>query len=305
MDQVVHWGRLEALISPQYTRQRKGRPQMPRPTMLRMYFLQQCSGLSGPGAQEVLYDMHSMRSFAGLDPGRDAIPDETTILNVRHLLEQHTPTEVLFGEVKTYLQEHTLLRRGGTIMHCAAVECLHSMRVDATLIAPSPTPSTKAGKRDPEMSQTKKANQWYFGARIHVGVDLHSGLVHTARLTKASRHDAVLTDDLIREGDRAVFGDKGHVSDKRKRAARADGVLWAVKDKRKRGRRLSSAQNKRTRKHGGVRAKVEHVFRVIKCQFGSRRVRYRGLARNAARMLTLTALAHLNMVRGNRMAGSV
>ena len=126
-----------------------------------------------------------------------------------------------------------------------------------------------------------------------MAVDLHSGLVHTARMTKASRHDAVLADDLIREDDRAVFGDKGYVIDKRKRAARADGVLWAVKDKRKRGRRLSSAQKKRTRKQGGVRAKVEPVFRAIKCQFGSRRLRYRGLTRNTARMFTLTARANL------------
>ncbi len=193
MDQVVPWARLEALIAPHYTRPRKGRPQMPLSVMLRIYFLQQWYGLSDPGAEEALYDMHSMRDFAGLDLACDAIPDETTILNFRHLLERHNLTEALFASVSSYLEERALLLRGGTIM-------------DATLIAASPSTKNKAGKRDADMSQTKKGNQWYFGAKIHVGVDAHSGLVHTARMTKASRHDAALTDDLIREDDRAVFG---------------------------------------------------------------------------------------------------
>jgi len=292
MDRVVPWARLEALIASHYTKPRKGRPQMPLSVMLRIYFLQQWYGLSDPGAEEALYDMHSMRSFARLDLGHDAIPDETTILNFRHLLERHNLTEALFAEVSRYLEEHALMLRGGTIM-------------DASLIAASPSTKNRAGKRDPEMSQPKKGNQWYFGAKMHIGVDARSGLVHTARMTKASRHDAALTDDLIRYDDRAVFGDKGYVSDKRKRIARADGVLWAVKDKRKRGRVLSSSQKKRNRKHGSVRAKVEHVFRVIKCQFGYRRVRYRGLAKNTAQMFTLTALANLYMVRKRVMAESV
>jgi len=163
----------------------------------------------------------------------------------------------------------------------------------------------KAGKRDPDMSQTKKGKQWCFGAKMHVGVDAHSGLVHTAMMTKATRHDAALTDELIRGDDRAVFGDKGCLSDKRKRAARANGVHWAVKDKRKRGRELSSAQKKRNRKHGSIRAKVEYVFRVIKCQFGYRRVVYKGLAKNTAQILTLTALAKLYMVRKRLMAEPV
>ena len=292
MDRVVPWARLEALIAPHYTRPRKGRPQMPLSVMLRIYFLQQWYGLSDPGAEEALYDMHSMREFAGLDLGHDAIPDETTILNFRHLLERHALTEGLFAAVSSYLEERALLLRGGTIM-------------DATLIAASPSTKNKAGKRDPDMAQTKKGNQWYFGAKMHVGVDAHSGLVHTVRLTKASRHDAALTDDLLRPDDKAVFGDKGYVSDKRKRAARADGLLWAVKDKRKPRRVLSSSQKKRNRKHGSVRAKVEHVFRVIKCQFGYRRVRYRGMAKNAAQMFTLTALANLYMKRRKLMGESV
>lgn len=284
MDGVVPWVRLEALISPHYTKPRKGRPQMRLSVMLRIYLLQQWYGLSDPGAEEALYDIHSMRAFVGLDLGQDAIPDETTILKFRHLLERHNLTHKLFEAVSSYLEEQSLLMRGGTIM-------------DATLIAAPPSTKNKAGKRDPEMTQTKKGNQWYFGMKAHIGVDAQSGLVHTVETTTASVHDAKMTDDLIRDDDRVVFGDKGYVSDKRKRAARADGILWAVKDKRKRGRVLSGSQKKRNRKHGVVRAKVEHVFRVIKCQFGYRKVRYQGLAKNAAHMFSLMAMANLYMAR--------
>jgi IS5 family transposase len=284
MDVVVPWARLEALIAPHYTKPRKGRPQMPLVVMLRIYFLQQWYGLSDPGVEEALYDMHSMRDFTGLNLAHDAIPDETTILNFRHLLEAHNLTEAVFGAVSEYLEEQSLLMRGGTIM-------------DATLIAASPSTKNKSAKRDPDMSQTKKGNQWYFGMKAHIGVDAKSGLVHTVKTTTAKVHDARMTDDLIRSDDAVIFGDKGYVSDKRKRVARADGVLWAVKDKRKRGRTLSSSQKKRNRKHGTVRAKVEHVFRVIKCQFGYRKARYRGLAKNAAQMFSLMALANLYLVR--------
>lgn len=292
MDAVVPWARLEALIAPHYTKPRKGRPQMPLFVMLRIYFLQQWYGLSDPGVEEALYDMHSMREFAGLDLAHDTIPDETTILNFRHLLEAHNLTEALFGAVSDYLEDQSLLMRGGTIM-------------DATLIAASPSTKNKSARRDPDMSQTKKGNQWYFGMKTHIGVDAKSGLVHTAKTTTAKVHDARMTDDLIRSDDRVIFGDKGYVSDKRKRAARADGVLWAVKDKRKRGCALSSSQKKCNRKHGSVRAKVEHVFRVIKCQFGYRKVRYRGLAKNAAQMFSLMALANLYIARRNLRVESV
>ncbi len=284
MDAVVPWARIEALIAPHYARPRKGRPQMPLSVMLRIYFLQQWYDLSDPGAEEALYDIHSMRDFAGLDLGQDAVPDETTILNFRHFLERHKLTETLFSAVTEYLEEKSLLLRGGTIM-------------DATLIAASPSTKNKERKRDPEMSQTKKGNQWYFGMKAHIGVDARSGLVHTVKTTTAKVHDAKMTDNLIRADDVVVFGDKGYVSDKRKRAARRAGVLWAVKDKRKRGRVLSSSQRKRNKKHGAVRAKVEHVFRIVKCQFGYRKVRYRGSAKNAAQMFSLMALANLYIAR--------
>ncbi|KPU82923.1 transposase, partial [Marinosulfonomonas sp. PRT-SC04] len=279
MEAVVPWPRLETLIAPDYTKPRKGRPQMPLAVMLRIYFLQQWYSLSDPGAEEALYDMHSMRDFVGLDLARDAVPDETTILNFCHLLEKHKLTGALFDAVKTYLQERALLLRGGTIM-------------DATLIAASPSTKNETGKRDPDMSQSKKGNQWYFGMKAHIGVDAKSGLVHTVKTTTGKVHDAKLTDELIRPDDMIVFGDKGYVSDKRKRATRARGAIWAVKDKRKPGRVLSASQKRRNKKHGVVRAKVGHVFRVIKCQFGYRKVRYRGLAKNEAQMFSLMALAN-------------
>ncbi len=289
MELVIPWVRIEALIEPHYPKAGSGRRPYPLCTMLRIYFLQQWYALSDPGAEEALYDIESMRRFAGLELGRDAIPDETTILNFRHLLERHALTKALFDEVAQHLGEHGTLLRGGTIL-------------DATLIAASPSTKNKDRKRDPEMSQSKKGNQWYFGMKAHVGVDARSGLVHTAGVTTGKVHDAKVMDNLIREDDRAVFGDKGYVNEKLKRSARAADVYWGVKEKRKPGRQLSSSQRKRNRKHGSIRAKVEHVFRIMKCQFGYRKVRYRGIAKNSTQVFTLLALANLYLARGKLRA---
>jgi IS5 family transposase len=286
MDAVVPWALLLALIEPCYPKAGNGRRPFPLEVMLRIYFLQQWYQLSDPGAEEALYDIQSMRAFAGLELGHDAIPDETTILNFRHLLERHELTRTLFEAVSRHLEDKGALLRGGTIM-------------DATLIAASPSTKNKAGRRDPEMSQSKKANQWYFGMKAHIGVDARSGLIHTAGVTTGKVHDARVMNNLIREDDRAVFADKGYVNEKKKRAARAAGVYWAVKDKAKAGRKLSSSQKKRNRRHGSVRAKVEHVFRVLKSQFGYRRVRYRGIAKNGAQVFALLALANLYLSRGH------
>ena len=284
MDAVVPWAVLLSLIEPYYPKAGKGRRPYPLEVMLRIYFLQQWYQLSDPGAQEALYDIQSMRAFAGLELGHDAIPDETTILNFRHLLEAHDLTKAIFEAVSAHLEDRGALLRGGTIM-------------DATLIAASPSTKNKDRKRDPEMSQSKKGNQWYFGMKAHIGVDARSGLVHTAGVTTGKVHDAKVMDNLIREDDRAVFADKGYVNEKKKRAARRAGVYWAVKEKPKAGRRLSSSQLKRNRRHGAIRAKVEHVFRVLKCQFGYRKVRYRGIDKNGAQVFTLLALANLFLAR--------
>lgn len=171
--------------------------------MLRIYFLQQWYGLSDPAAEESLYDIESMRRFAGLELGEDAIPDETTILNFRQLLEKHKLTSKIFEDVKVYLEEQGFLLAGGSI-------------VDTTIIhAPSST-KNKDKKRDPEMSSTKKGNTWHFGMKAHISVDAKSGLIHTVGVTTAKTHDAKVTDKLIRESYKAIFGDKGYVSDKLK-----------------------------------------------------------------------------------------
>ena len=287
MAAVVPWGKLEAVIEPHYPKlgPQGGRRSYPLSTMLRIYCLQQWYALSDPGAEEALYDIQSMRAFAGLELGSDAIPDETTILNFRHLLERHDLTKAVFAAVAEHLEARGALLRGGTI-------------VDATLIAASPSTKNEAQKRDPEMRHSKKGNQWYFGMKAHIGVDAESGLVHTAGVTPGSVHDAKVMDGLIREDDRAVYGDRGYASEKKKRLARAAGVLWAVKEKAKPGRALSRWHRDKNRRFGKVRAKVEHVFRVMKCQFGYRKVRYRGIAKNGAQVFALLALANLYLARG-------
>src|SRR6267154_6498726 len=273
MATAVPWSSLEAVIEPHYPKAgpNGGRRPFPLAVMLRIYCLQQWYNLSDPGAEEVLYDICSMRAFAGLEFGRDAIPDETTILNFRHLLERHDLTKAVFAAVAEHLEARGALLRGGTI-------------VDATLIAASPSTKNEAGRRDPEMRSSKKGNQWYFGMKAHIGVDARSGLVHTAGVTTGKVHDAKVMANLIREDDTAVYGDKGYASDEKKRAAEASGVLWAVKEKAKPGRDLTKRQRARNLGFGKVRAKVEHVFRVLKCQFGYRKVRYRGIAKNGAQV---------------------
>jgi IS5 family transposase len=286
MAAVVPWSAMEAVIEPHYPKigPQGGRRPFPLATMLRIYCLQQWYALSDPGAEEALYDIQSMRTFCGLELGRDAIPDETTILNFRHLLERHALTKAIFAAVAEHLEAKGEMLRGGTI-------------VDATLIAASPSTKNKQQKRDPEMSSSKKGNQWYFGMKAHVGVDAESGLVHTAGVTTGKVHDAKVMHRLIREDDRAVYGDKGYASDARKRAAEGAGVLWAVKEKAKPGRELTKRQRARNRRVGKVRAKVEHIFRVVKCQFGYRKVRYRGIEKNGAQLFALFALANIFLVR--------
>jgi transposase, IS5 family len=292
MAAVVPWSLLEAVIDPHYPKAgpNGGRRPYPIAVMLRIYCLQQWYNLSDPGAEEALYDIQSMRAFCHLELGRDAIPDETTILNFRHLLEAHALTKAVFEAVAEHLEARGALLRGGTI-------------VDATLIAASPSTKNEEGKRDPEMRSSKKGNQWYFGMKAHIGVDASSGLVHTAGVTSGSVHDAKVMDHLIRDDDTAVYGDKGYASDAKKRAAEAAGVLWAVKEKGQVGRQLTARQHARNHRFGKVRAKVEHVFRVVKCQFGYRKVRYRGIAKNGAQVFSLMALANLYLARRTLAAG--
>ncbi len=293
MEAVVPWAELLAVVEPHYPRGGgRGRPPVGLSSMLRIYFLQQWFALSDRQMEDALYDMESMRRFAGFS-SVTALPDETTILNFRHLLERHELTARLLERINGLLKARGLLVSKGTM-------------VDATIIhAPSSTKNA-AGERDPEMHQTKKGNQWYFGMKIHIGADVDGGAAHSVIVTAANRADIAELPNLLRPDDQVVFGDAGYASDQYKRGARAMGMCWRVQDKARPkgslGAGLSSSQKKRNRKNSGIRARVEHLFRIVKRQFGYTKVRYRGLAKNAAQVRMLIGLANLYSLRGRLTA---
>jgi len=290
MEAVVPWAALLAVIEPHYpTTGRRGRPPMPLATMLRLYFMQQWYALSDPAMEDALYEIESMRRFARLDLADDAIPDETTILKFRHLLEKHGLTSQMMDVINTTLEQRGLLLKGGTM-------------VDATIIHAPPSTKNKDRQRDPEMHQTKKGNQWYFGMKIHVGADVRSGLAHTVLVTPANAADISQLPDLLREDDRAVFGDKGYVNNEFKRQGRKTGVFWGVSLKASKAHRLTAANKRFNHKMSSIRARVEHLFRVIKRQFGYTKVRYKGIAKNAAQVFSLIGLTNLYLARGKLMS---
>lgn len=291
MDEVVPWGRMLALIAPHYPKvgPKGGRPPMPLEMMLRVYFLQNWYALSDPMAEETLYDSDAMRRFAGIELGDDRIPDETTILNFRHLLERHGLTEAIFAEVSAHLADKGITLRSGTL-------------VDATIIdAPSST-KNKAGARDPEMSSTKKGNDWYFGMKAHIGVDADSGVVHSLDTSTARLHDSQVWDDLLHGEETSVWADKGYVSAEREAAFTGPGKFWGVMRKAPKGGKLHSLDERINRVIAMVRAKVEHPFRIVKRQFAHVKTRYRGLAKNRAQLFTRFALGNLFLVRRRLMA---
>ena len=284
METVVPWAALVALIEPHYPKAGKGRRPRGLETMLRIYFMQQWFNLSDPGMEDALYDVPCMRAFARLDLFDESMPDETTILKFRRLLEQHQLTAAIMNAINDTLEQQGLLLKGGTM-------------VDATIIHAAPSTKNKAKQRDPEMHQTKKGNQWYFGMKIHVGADANSGLAHTVAVTAANEADVSQLPNLLREDDRAVFGDKGYVDNRLKRAARKAGVFWGVALKSTTKHKLSAANKRFNHKMSSVRSRVEHLFRVIKRQFGYTKVRYKGLAKNAAQVFTLIGLTNLYLAR--------
>jgi len=289
MEQVVPWKDLIAVIEPHYPKAgRRGRPPMPLASMLRIYFLQQWYALSDPAMEDALYEIASMRRFAGLELLDDALPDETTILKFRRLLERHALTAQMMNVIHDVLAARGAMLKGGTM-------------VDATIVSAPSSTKNKPGKRDPEMHQTKKGNQYYFGMKIHVGADVNSGLVHTASVTPANVADITELPDLLREDDRAVFADKGYVNKGLKRAARKAGVYWGVALKASSQHKLTGANKRTNRAWSSVRSRVEHIFRVIKCQFGYRKVRYRGIAKNAAQVFSLIGLTNLYLARRQLM----
>jgi IS5 family transposase len=286
MEQAVPWVRLCALIEPHYPKGSPagGRPPLPLERMFRIYCLQQWYNLSDPGAEEALYDSITMRHFAGVSTDADIIPDETSILNFRRLLERHQLTEGLLAEINAHLSERGFLVGKGTI-------------VDATLInAPSSTKNAKK-KRDPQMHQTKKGKQWYFGMKVHTGVDTDSGLVHTVRGTAANVADVNVLGELLHGGEERLHGDSAYHSRELKAQAEASGIEFNVNQRGTQHRPLTQAQRARNRRLSRIRAVVEHPFLVVKRLWGHTKVRYRGIAKNLAQMNTLFGLANLYRVR--------
>jgi IS5 family transposase len=254
--------------------------------MLKIHFMQQWFGLSDPAMEEALWETPLLRQFAGIGIDFEGVPDETTILKFRHLLEKHELSKALFDEMTGLLTERGLLLREGTI-------------VDATLIAAPPSTRNRTKSRDPEMKQTRKGNQWYFGMKAHIGTDAASGCVHSAEMTSANVHDSMVTQALLHGEEEIAFGDSAYASSERSLVAdRAPGdVIWATPFKRKKGQGLSDEQRRINRLTSSFRSKVEHVFRVVKRQFGYTRTRYRGLYKNSQQIFCLLALANIYIMR--------
>ncbi len=288
MDTVVPWSRLIKLIEPHYAKGEVGRPPYGVGTMLRIHFMQQWFGLSDEAMEEALHDVLLYRSFAGLDAGTTRLPDETTILRFRHLLERHHLAAGMLALVNDLLREKGLMLKAGTL-------------VDATLIAAPSSTKNADGERDPEMHQTKKGNNYYFGMKAHIGADAESGLVHTVICTAANVNDVTQGNALLHGDEIEAFGDAGYQGiTKRDDAADIDWHVAMRPGKRRAldlSRKSNAIVNEIERLKASIRAKVEHPFRVVKRQFGFTKVRYRGLAKNTAQLNTLFMLSNLWMVR--------
>ncbi|MDP9996529.1 IS5 family transposase [Variovorax boronicumulans] len=289
MELVVPWKALLKVIEPHYPVAGRGRRPYPLQAMLRVHLMQNWFALSDPAMEEALYEIASLRTFAGL--GMETIPDETTILNFRHLLEASDLAEDIFKQVNAHLARKGLLLKRGSI-------------VDATIIAAPSSTKNSTGERDPEMHQTKKGNQWHFGMKAHIAVDAESGLVHTVTTTAANEADVEQVADLLHGKEDAVWADSGY------RGAQARvmrDVQWHIAGrpsdmaKMPEGRAKAQARKAEYEK-ASVRAKVEHPFRVIKRQFGLVKVRFKGLAKNTAHVITLFALSNLWMARKKLIA---
>ena len=295
MNLVVPWTEVVGLIQPfaaSGTGVKGGRPSFAVETMLRIHFLQQWFGLSDPAMEEALHDISLYCEFARLDPGSMRLPDETTILRFRHLLEENNLSIQLLATINATLATKGLMLKTGTV-------------VDATLIAAPSSTKNISGERDPEMHQTKKGNQWHFGMKAHIGVDADSGLVHTVIGTPANVNDVTQGHGLLHGDEQVVFADAGYQGATKR--PEATGVDWHVAMRPGKRRALNknspwgSLLDKAEQMKASVRAKVEHPFRVIKCQFGFTKVRYKGLAKNTAQLMTLFALSNLWMARRHLM----
>lgn len=291
MELVVPWKALIKVITPFYPVAGRGRRPYPLEAMLRVHLMQNWFALSDPSMEEALYEIASLRNFAGLKLS-EPIPDETTILNFRHLLEEYDLAEDILAQVNAHLSRKGLLLKRGSI-------------VDATIISAPSSTKNADGERDPEMHQTKKGNQWFFGMKAHIGVDADSGLVHTVTTTPANESDVAQVADLLHGKEEEVYADSGYRG-ARKRVNRKD-LKWHIAARPSDIARMPEGRKKeRVRKEehrkASMRSKVEHPFRVIKRQFGLTKVRFRGLDKNTGHLLTLFALSNLWMARRSLMA---
>lgn len=298
MEKVVPWGRLCAVVEPHYPAGKRGRPPIGIERMLRIYFLQQWYALADEALEDAIYDSQAMRAFAGIDLSVEDVPDATTLLNFRHLLEEHALTARIFAEVAALLVEKKLLMREGTI-------------VDATIIAAPSSTKNQRKERDPEMHQVKKGNEWHFGMKAHIGVDAKSGLIHTVTGTAANVADITQTHALLHGQEKEAHADAGYLGvEKREEVvSRFSSLAWHVAAKRSKVKALAEGRVKELtlryeKAKAQVRARVEHPFHVVKNLFRHRKVRYRGLAKNTAQLQSLFALANLFLARRSLLAAA-
>jgi IS5 family transposase len=283
MNAVIPWARLLGLIEPHYPKAGKGTQPLPMERLLRIYFMQNWFNLSDPGAEDALYDSESMRRFAGIELADDVIPDESTILRFRHLLERHGLTERIFAEVRGLLEEKRLLLKSGTI-------------VDATIIAAPPSTKNAEKTRDPDMRQTRKGKEWHFGMKAHVGTDKH-GIVHSLVTTPANAADINQLPQLLHGEEKELFGDQAYWSEFHRDCAKQAGVRYRVNRRGSSQKPLTEHQKAINRSRSRARARGEHAFHVVKRLWGFGKVRYRGLGKNTARLFTAFALANLYLLR--------
>ena len=286
LETLTPWADLEAALAPFYPAGKgPGRPPLGLSRMLRMYVAQQCFGLSDEGIEDAVYDSHAIRRFIGIDLAREAAPDATTLLKFRRLLEDQGLTGVIFATINAHLARQGLLLREGTL-------------VDATLIAAPPSTKNRDRARDPDMHQVKKGNQWHFGMKAHIGVDLDSGLVHTVLTTPANVNDVTQAHGLLHGQETVALGDAGYQGVAKRPENQDAPVTWHVA-LRPGVRRalpddaLGRVQERIEQVKASLRAKVEHPFHIVKNLFKHRKTRYRGLAKNTAQVVTLFGLANL------------
>ncbi len=281
METIIPWKDLCDAIEPYYPKpEGAGRRPVGIERMLRIHFLQHWFNLSDPAAEEALYDSQALRNFVGIDLGREPAPDETTICKFRHLMEKHNLGDQLFHLVNQYLKENGMKVSRGTI-------------VDASIISAPSSTKNKKKERDPEMKQTKKGNQWYFGMKAHIGVDSKTRLIHSVVATAANVHDSQVLPDLLHGEETRVWGDSAYTGQKQTITDYAPRAQDFTQAKGSRNRKLTEDERAKNRNKSRVRARVEHQFGIIKRQFGFNKVRYRGLAKNAHRLFVACALSNL------------